>query len=427
MKETILFVGILFQLLILSSAQSNGLIVDLIHKDSPLSPFYNSSLTHSDILINAALDSISRVESFSLNTEDYTDHTLIFPIKGTYIISFFIGTIPRASLAILDTGSDLTWIQCAPCSHCYNQGLPLFDPSKSRTFHSIACSNSLCKKVRTISCGNVGECVYNIKYGGGTTSHGIVATETITFNNTYSGQLLKYTNTIIGCGYNNTGHMKPETAGVFGLGGGPSSFISQHGDEFGKRKFSYCLLPFYFQHVTSRLKFGVDTQKSRSGEVITTPLALRNTASNYHHLSLEDVYVDGYTTRSHEISTIGNIIIDSGTTATFIRRSWYLKIEAAIIREIGHPGFSLQPFRLCYKTGTVNNFPTISLKFFASIHTLRLDTSNVFIILEDHTCLSILPTDKLQVLGNLLQVGFNVEYDLEDGTVSFAKANCLKE
>ncbi|XP_019442328.1 PREDICTED: probable aspartic protease At2g35615 [Lupinus angustifolius] len=427
MKEIVLFVGILLQLSILSSAEYNGFSIDLIHIDSPLSPFYNSSMTQSDIIINAAFDSISRAESFILNNDLNSDETITIPNRGSYLMPFFIGTVPRGSLATADTGSDLTWIQCLPCTKCYNQRIPIFDPRESYTYHLIPCGENSCKKVRKNSCGNIGECRYKVTYADNSSTQGMVATDTISFNNSYNGHIIKYPNTIFGCGYNNNGVFKPTGAGIFGLGGGPSSFISQHGAKFGKRKFSYCLLPFYYVQGSSKLKFGVDTQTYKTG-VVTTPL-VKKYPSTYYYLSLKGVSINGKVVKPDE--NVGNIIIDSGTTVTFLTRSLYEKVEAAVLEAIGHQGvaikYQIRPFRLCYKDGSITNIPHITLQFFGANNELRLSTLNIFLTLDNVMCFAILPTEKISIIGNLLQVFFNIEYDLDKRTVSFAKANCLKE
>ncbi|KAL6189165.1 hypothetical protein ACLB2K_040555 [Fragaria x ananassa] len=38
---------------------------------------------------------------------------------------------------VLDTGSDVVWLQCAPCKRCYSQTDPVFDPRKSSSFSSL--------------------------------------------------------------------------------------------------------------------------------------------------------------------------------------------------------------------------------------------------------------------------------------------------
>ncbi|KAG0498257.1 hypothetical protein HPP92_002948 [Vanilla planifolia] len=41
--------------------------------------------------------------------------------SGEYFIDVFIGTPPRHFSLILDTGSDLNWVQCVPCHACFEQ------------------------------------------------------------------------------------------------------------------------------------------------------------------------------------------------------------------------------------------------------------------------------------------------------------------
>ncbi|KAL5850130.1 hypothetical protein ACOSQ4_008143 [Xanthoceras sorbifolium] len=54
---------------------------------------------------------------------------------GEYYAIVDIGTPGQSVYVILDTGSDITWIQCKPCSvQCFKQPGPIFDPSKSSTY-----------------------------------------------------------------------------------------------------------------------------------------------------------------------------------------------------------------------------------------------------------------------------------------------------
>ncbi|CAL0326385.1 unnamed protein product [Lupinus luteus] len=83
MKQVLLFASILFPLLTLSSAQSksvNCLTIDLIHRDSPLSPFYKAK-------------------------------SAVIPNNGDYLMKIFVGNPPVELLATVDTGSDLISVQ----------------------------------------------------------------------------------------------------------------------------------------------------------------------------------------------------------------------------------------------------------------------------------------------------------------------------
>jgi hypothetical protein len=41
--------------------------------------------------------------------------------SGEYFASAGVGTPPTPTLLVLDTGSDVVWLQCAPCRRCYAQ------------------------------------------------------------------------------------------------------------------------------------------------------------------------------------------------------------------------------------------------------------------------------------------------------------------
>lgn len=64
--------------------------------------------------------------------------------NGEYLMTLSIGTPSQKFSTIVDTGSDLNWVQCLPCQVCYQQPGAKFDPSKSSTFKSVSCNNQLC-------------------------------------------------------------------------------------------------------------------------------------------------------------------------------------------------------------------------------------------------------------------------------------------
>ncbi|KAL6220331.1 hypothetical protein ACLB2K_008087 [Fragaria x ananassa] len=56
---------------------------------------------------------------------------------------------------VLDTGSDVVWLQCAPCKRCYSQTDPVFDPRKSSSFSSLPCSSPLCRHLDSPGCSSL--------------------------------------------------------------------------------------------------------------------------------------------------------------------------------------------------------------------------------------------------------------------------------
>lgn len=51
----------------------------------------------------------------------------------------------RNSEREVDTGSDLSWVQCSPCYFCFSQPDALFKPNASRTSSDVTRTDSLCQ------------------------------------------------------------------------------------------------------------------------------------------------------------------------------------------------------------------------------------------------------------------------------------------
>ena len=133
----------LSQLLGLAMATSRGFSVDLIHRDSPLSPFFDPSKTRTERLTDAFRRSVSRVGRFRPGNLKGIESSIV-PSAGEYLMNLSVGIPPVPIIAIADTGSDLTWTQCRPCNSCYKQVLPFFDPQKSSTYRHSSCGTSYC-------------------------------------------------------------------------------------------------------------------------------------------------------------------------------------------------------------------------------------------------------------------------------------------
>ncbi|CAN0908989.1 Protein ASPARTIC PROTEASE IN GUARD CELL 2 [Linum grandiflorum] len=116
---------------------------------------------------------------------------------------------------VVDSGSDIVWVQCKPCSQCYTQSDPLFDPEFSASFSAVSCSSTACDRLAAgntaSSCGS-GRCRYEVSYGDGSYTKGTLALETITFHDSAVVH-----DVAIGCGHSNRG-MFVGAAGLLGLG-----------------------------------------------------------------------------------------------------------------------------------------------------------------------------------------------------------------
>ncbi|KAG5548550.1 hypothetical protein RHGRI_014041 [Rhododendron griersonianum] len=61
--------------------------------------------------------------------------------SGEYFMDVLVGTPPRHYSLILDTGSDLNWIQCVPCYDCFEQNGPHYNPRESTRRNQICGAN----------------------------------------------------------------------------------------------------------------------------------------------------------------------------------------------------------------------------------------------------------------------------------------------
>ena len=96
--------------------------VDLIHRDSPNSPFYNPSEIPSQRIAKVVRRSISHVNRFKPTSSLSTNaaQSDISSNGGEYLLKYFVGTPPIEILGFADTSTDLIWLQCEPCSIRYN-------------------------------------------------------------------------------------------------------------------------------------------------------------------------------------------------------------------------------------------------------------------------------------------------------------------
>ncbi|XP_071691051.1 aspartyl protease family protein 2-like [Rutidosis leptorrhynchoides] len=347
--------------------------------------------------------------------------------SGEYFTRIGIGSPPRYSYMVLDTGSDVVWIQCSPCRRCYTQSDPIFDPSKSTTFGGVSCGTPLCNHLDSPGCNTQNKkCMYQVSYGDGSFTAGEFSTETLTFRKT------KVNNIAFGCGHDNQG-LFVGAAGLLGLGRGKLSFPNQAGRQFGS-KFSYCLVDRSTSAKPSSLVFG-NAAVSRVARF--TPLLHNPKLDTFYYLGLNGfsvggARVSGITSSLFQLdksSGNGGVIIDSGTSVTRLTRPAYVALRNAFLAGASHlkrgPNFSL--FDACFDLSgkTEVKVPTVVMHFNgadvslpASNYLIPVDSSGSF-------CFAFAPTSSgLSIIGNIQQQGFRVVYDLAGSRVGFAPNGC---
>ncbi|CAN1120349.1 Aspartic proteinase CDR1 [Linum perenne] len=220
--------------------------MDLIHRESSNSPFYNPQETPAQRINNAARRSIAKVHCFSNIIHHITP---IIANNGEYLVNISLGTPPFPIVAIADIGSDIIWTQYKSCKNCYKQDVPMFDPKSSTNYRTVSCSTDACNSLQSegSSCSsNEKVCQYQGSYGD-------VASETLTLASTAGYPYMALPKTLIGCGHDNARTFDPKGSSIVGLGGGSTSLVSQLGSTIAG-KFSYYLVPYTTTYELSTMK-----------------------------------------------------------------------------------------------------------------------------------------------------------------------------
>ncbi|XP_020592943.1 aspartic proteinase CDR1-like [Phalaenopsis equestris] len=443
----LLVLSVASHLPILASCSSNGFSIELIHRDSPKSPLYDPKSTYSSRIRAAAERSRSRAiyfrdaihksrsSSSALPMDDADNfYSEITPNTFEYLMSFYLGTPTKKILAIADTGSDLIWVQCAPCNECYSQTAPLFDPQASSTYKTISCNTDPCSILPQSSCGPSLQCYYQYGYGDRSIVEGYLSTETIGFDST-SGRPVQIPTTLFGCTHQSNGTFDKNDAGLVGLGGGKLSLIRQLGSTIGS-KFSYCLPSSTQTSETSKLNFGSNAVVSGSNAV-TTPL-ISGSPDTFYFLSLEHISVAGKIVTVEKPTQIkasaqGNIIIDSGTTLTLLDDNTLQSVESNVkssvsLSQVTDPN---GVFNLCFDvsgSGASAQFPEITFQFSGGASVV-LQQSNAFVEASQNIlCLAMVSSgstpDSISIFGNIAQQNFHIGYDLSSMQLTFAPTDC---
>lgn len=379
--------------------------------------------------------------------------------SGEYFMDVFLGTPPKHFSLILDTGSDLNWIQCFPCHDCFEQQGPHYDPRDSSSYRPITCHDPRCQLVSSPEpprlCNDAGgnqsssTCQYFYWYGDQSNTTGDFALETFTVNLTTSGggggggshQVLRRVEDVMfGCGHWNRG-LFHGAAGLLGLGRGPLSFSSQLKSIYG-HTFSYCLVDRNSDlNVSSKLIFGEDEGLMSHPNLNFTTLVAgkENPVDTFYYVDIKGIKVGGEVLNippaTWQISPqgAGGTIIDSGTTLSYFAEPAYKMIKEAFENKVvdypivkdfpilspcynvsGVDKVELPHFSILFSDGAVWDFPTEN-------YFIRLDPEKIM-------CLAILgtPRSSLSILGNYQQQNFHIVYDTNRSRLGYAPMRCAE-
>ncbi|KAH7423240.1 hypothetical protein KP509_12G045900 [Ceratopteris richardii] len=354
---------------------------------------------------------------------------------GLHMMELTLGTPPQSFPLIMDTGSELVWMQCQPCKSCVNQSAPLFSPSSSSTYAVLPCSSGPCQSLPG-QCGSANSCQYSYSYASQANTQGQLGTETLMLSSP-DGRSSTFTGLAFGCGFNNQGQYGG-AAGLVGMGQSALSLPSQLGKVVGGKKFSYCL---YSQANSSSdaaitsLLMG-DAATADAANMQFTPMVVNSAVV----ASLYYVNVLGFSVNNMKLNIPANtfaiqedgrggMILDSGTTYTYLPGDAFSVVEKAFDTFVKLPRYSSHPYLpLCYRVANTQQrieIPSLTLHLQGADLSLPFD--NYFTKVDDEGtyCLAMIPTSGgLQVLGNMLHQKYRVLYDIDNSRIGFNPNSC---
>ncbi|XP_048545732.1 aspartyl protease family protein At5g10770-like [Triticum urartu] len=411
-----------------SPASGGVVMVPLHHRHGPCSPVPSTKAPTLEEMLRCdqlRADYIGRkfsgAKGGGLEQSDVTVPTLLGLSLGTleYVITVGIGSPAVTQTMFIDTGSDVSWVHCKPCSRCHSQADSLFDPRSSSTYSPFTCSSAACAQLRQDGQGNGrsgSQCQYVVNYGDGSRTTGTYSSDTLSLGSN------AVSNFQFGCSQSESGLLlndQDQTAGLIGLGGGAQSLATQTAGTFGKA-FSYCLPPT--PSSSGFLTLGAAT----SGFVVKTPLLRSRQVPAYYIVSLQAIRVGG---RQLNIPTtvfsVGSLM-DSGTIITRLPRTAYSALSSAFRAGMKQypPAQPMGILDTCFDFSGQSSIriPTVALVFSGGA---VVNLAPEGIILE--SCLAFAANrddSSLGIIGNVQQRTFEVLYDVGGGAVGFNAGAC---
>lgn len=355
------------------------------------------------------------------------------------VVSLPIGTPPQTQEMVLDTGSQLSWIQC------HNKAQPkprtpspFFDPALSSSFSVLPCNHPICKPrvpdfTLPTSCDQNRLCHYSYFYADGTYAEGNLVREKFTFSPSVSTPPV-----ILGCATDTS-----ETKGILGMNLGRLSFASQAKIS----KFSYCVPTRNSVSPTGSFYLGNNPNSAQFQYVDLLPLGQSQRMPNLdplaYTLPMQGVRIGGRKLNippaafQPNAGGSGQTMIDSGSEFTYFVDEAYNKVRDEIVRLVGPKLKKDYVYAdvcdMCFDGNPLEIVRLIGDMVF------EFDKGVELLIEKDKLladvgggvhCVGIGRSDRLgapsNIIGNIHQQNRWVEFDLVGRRVGFCRADCSR-
>ncbi|KAF8010048.1 hypothetical protein BT93_J0883 [Corymbia citriodora subsp. variegata] len=370
------------------------------------------------------------------------------------VVSLPIGTPPQTQDMILDTGSQLSWIQChgnakkGSSSGAAAPGRPsssaTFDPSLSSSFSVLPCTHPLCKP-RTpdftlpTSCDQNRLCHYSYFYADGTLAEGNLVREKFTFSRTQATPPL-----ILGCATSSG-----DDKGILGMNLGRLAFPSQA----KVSKFSYCVPAraartapsptgsLYlgdnphsgtFQYV-GLITFGPgQSQRMPNLDPLAYTVAMQGIRIGSRRLAIPP------TAFRPNAGGSGQTMIDSGSEFTYLVDEAYDKVRAEVVRLVGprmkkgyvYGGVADMCFDSAAAAAIGRSIGDLAFEFEKGVEIVVAKEKVLAEVDGGVHCMAIAKSSMLgaasNIIGNFHQQDLWVEFDLPNRRVGLGRADCSR-
>lgn len=353
------------------------------------------------------------------------------------IVALQIGTPPQTQQMVLDTGSQLSWIQCHK-KKVAQKPPASFDPSLSSSFSVLPCTHPLCKPripdfTLPTSCDQNRLCHYSYFYADGTLAEGNLVREKFTFSRSQSTPPL-----ILGCAADTS-----EDKGILGMNLGRLSFASQA----KVSKFSYCVPTRHGVSPTGSFYLGANPNSHGFQYVNLLVFRESRTMPNMDPLAYtlpmlgirigaKKLPIPTSVFRP-DAGGSGQTMIDSGSEFTYLVEEAYNKVREEVVRLVGpklKKGYVYGGVAdICFEGNPIEIGRLIGdmvLEFEKGVE-ITVDKERMLADVGGGVhCLGIGRSNMLgiasNIIGNFHQQNLWVEFDLANRRVGFGKADCSR-
>ncbi|XP_047310559.1 aspartic proteinase PCS1-like [Impatiens glandulifera] len=413
-----------------SSPRAHLMLCTFLILNSHLIPL-SISLSLSFPLTSISLSSINQQllsSQATTNNHHPYNYRSSFKYSMALIVTLPIGTPPQSQQMVLDTGSQLSWIQCR------NNPTSSFDPSLSSSFSLLPCTHPLCKPRKPdftlpTSCDHNRLCHYSYFYADGTLAEGNLVRERFTFSKAHITPPL-----ILGCA-----SYSSDNQGILGMNRGRMSFASQ--SRLGK--FSYC--------VPSRNSTGIfylgDNPNSPTFKYVNIlifpkPQQMPNLDPYAYTLPMVGIRLAGkrlnisVSVFRPDTGGSGQTMIDSGSEFSYLVDEAYNKVKEEIGKVVGRKmkkGYVYEGgLEMCFGGGKMEEIGRLIgdlvFEFEKGVEIVVKKERVLSYVGGGIHCLGISRSGLLgaasNIIGNVHQQDLWVEYDVDKRRVGFGQALC---